>query len=272
MSQPNPVVLEDIPDPETGDGKRELSSIVFPYQDLDEAIEVARAIHSLHGSSCTTEQIAAHLQLSPKSSGFKMKISTAKIFGLVTTGQGTVTLTPLGTQMCDHQQEKTARATAFLRVPLYNKIHEHFKGAVLPPPTGLEASLGTFGVAQKQRERARQVFQRSAQQAGFFQFGTDRLVIPPMQSAAAPAVNPPGDQNTDKKKKKGEDGEEEKPLHPFIKGLLDKLPPADEEWSNDKRAKWLQAAVNIFDLMYTEPEEDTKRTITIGFQKDSAKQ
>ncbi len=73
-----------------------------------------------------------------------MKISTAKIFGLVITGQGTVTLTSLGTQICDPQQEKTARANAFLRVPLYNRVHEHFKGAALPPPTGLENRLGTF--------------------------------------------------------------------------------------------------------------------------------
>jgi hypothetical protein len=273
MAQSEPVVIEESNDEveQGGDARREMSTIVFPYQDLDEAIEVAKAIHALHGSSCTTEQIAAHLQLSPKSSGFKMKITTAKTFGLVTTGQGTVNLTPLGTQMCDHQQEKTARATAFLRVPLYNKVHEHFKGAVLPPPVGLEAALGTFGVAQKQRERARQVLQRSAQQAGFFQFGTDRLVMPPItQSTPAPALNPP-DTNTEKKKN-SKDEEDEKPLHPFIKGLLDKLPPADSEWANDKRAKWLQAAVNIFDLMYTESEDEAKRTITIGFQKDSAKQ
>jgi hypothetical protein len=117
MAQSQPVVVEESPEAteQGGDVRRELSTIVFPYQDLDEGIEVAKAIHSLHGSSCTIEQIAAHLQLSPKSSGFKMKISTAKIFGLVTTGQGTVNLTPLGTQICDHQHEKTARASAFLQ-------------------------------------------------------------------------------------------------------------------------------------------------------------
>jgi hypothetical protein len=273
MAQSESVILEEPSEglEQGGDARREMSTIVFPYQDLDEGIEVAKAIHALHGSSCTTEQIAAHLQLSPKSSGFKMKISTAKTFGLVTTGQGTVNLTPLGAQMCDHQQEKTARANAFLRVPLYNKVHEHFKGAVLPPQAGLEAALVTFGVAQKQRERARQVLQRSAQQAGFFQFGTDRLVMPPItQSAPAPAVNPSTEPEPERKKKTKDD-DEEKPLHPFIKGLLDKLPPADSEWPNDKRAKWLQAAVNIFDLMYTESEDDSRRTITIGFQKDSAK-
>ncbi len=60
-------------------------------------------------------------------------------------------------------------------------------------------------------------------------------------------------------------------LPPFIKGLLKKLPPPDTEWPNDKRAKWLEAAVKIFDLMYLDSEDDSKRSITIGFQKDSAK-
>jgi hypothetical protein len=85
-----------------------------------------------------------------------------------------------------------------------------------------------------------------------------------------PAVAPASDPEPEKKK--GKDADEDEELHPFIKGLLKKLPPPDSEWPNDKRAKWLQAAVNIFDLMYTESEDDSKRTITIGFQKDSARQ
>jgi hypothetical protein len=39
----------------------------------------------------------------------------------------------------------------------------------------------------------------------------------------------------------------------------------------DGRAKWLQTAANIFDLMYTDAD-DSRRSISIGFLKDSAKQ
>jgi len=266
-------VAQDVPDSaeQNGDEKsREKSTIEFPYSSLNDGIEIAKAVHELHGSSATIEQIAAHINSTPTSGTFRTKMASAKVFRLVTVSQGTATLTAMGRRICDPQQEKAARADAFLAVPLYSKIYEDFKTTVLPPPAGLESAIGSMGVSQKQRERARQVFQRSAQEAGFFQFGTDRLIMPAIRaSTAAPAA--PAQPETPSKKTKDED-EDEDQLHPFIKGLLKKLPPPDSEWPNEKRAKWLQAAVNIFDLMYTESEDDSRRTITIGFQKDSAKQ
>jgi len=259
--------------PEAPEGERERSTISFPYNDLDDATTVAKAVHAVGGTSCQWDQLAAKLGMSSTGGTFRLRMLAAKTYGVLSYDKNTVTLTPLGSRLCDTQQEKGARAEAFLAVPLYSKIYELFKGSSLPQNSGLETAMVTAGVAQKQKDKARQVFQRSAKQAGFFEYGTDRLVMPSIRaSAAAPAVTPtepPADDDTKKKKAKDEDGEE---LHPFIQGLLKKLPPADSEWPNDKRAKWLQAAVNIFDLMYTESEDDSKRTITIGFQKDSARQ
>lgn len=259
--------------PETGEGERERSTISFPYNDLDDVVNVAKAVNAVGGTSCQWVQLAAKLGQTSTSGTLRLRMLAAKTFGLLTYDKNTVTLTPLGTRVCDSQQEKAARAESFLTVPLYAKVYEQFKTGSLPPVSGLEAAMVTLGVAPKQKDKARQVFQRSAKQAGFFEYGSDRLVMPSIRaSAAAPAVTPtepPADDDTKKKKAKDEDGEE---LHPFIQGLLKKLPPADSEWPNDKRAKWLQAAVNIFDLMYTESEDDSKRTITIGFQKDSARQ
>lgn len=45
-------------------------------------------------------------------------------------------------------------------------------------------------------------------------------------------------------------------LHPFIRGLLDKLPEPEGEWTISGRIKWLQTAANIFDLLYATDEED----------------
>lgn len=39
-------------------------------------------------------------------------------------------------------------------------------------------------------------------------------------------------------------------IHPFIRGLLDKLPPAGNEWTLDERMNWFEAAAAIFNLMY----------------------
>lgn len=256
-----------------GQGERGRSTVSFPYNDLDDVVNVAKAVHAVGGTSCEWEQLAAKLDQSSTSGTFRLRMLAAKIFNVLTYDKGNVSLTPIGTRLCDPQQEKAARADAFLAVPLYSKLYEKFKGATLPQVSGLENVIVGLGVAQKQKDKARQVFQRAAKQAGFFEYGSDRLVMPSIRaSAAAPAVaptEPPADDDTKKKKAKDEDEGE---LHPFIQGLLKKLPPADSEWPNDKRAKWLQAAVNIFDLMYTESEDDSKRTITIGFQKDSARQ
>jgi hypothetical protein len=271
MAETQTVTAPETPDA-AGDGKREQSTISFPYQDLDEAIEIAKAIHELHGSQCSTDQIAAHIGQSLTSSSFKGKVATAKIFGLVTTSQGgMVSLTPLGSKIADSQQEKAARVEAFLNVPLYKAVYDQFKGTVLPPQNGLEAAIGSLGVALKQRERARQVLQRSAQQAGFFQFGTDRLIMPAIKASGAPAPTADSTEDTDAdRKRKAKDDDDEEEMHPFIKGLLRKLPKPDSEWTVESRAKWLQAAVNIFDLMYTD-SDDSRRTLSIDFKKDSAK-
>lgn len=264
-------------DPKSETGKREQSTISFPYLDLSEGIKIAKAVFAVHGTTCQIDQAAAQLKESPTSSSFRSKIATAKIFGLVTTGQGSLTLTPLGSQISDALQENRARADAFLTVPLYKAVYEKFRGTALPPTQGLEAALVSLGVAEKQKERARQILQRSAQQAGFFQFGTDRLVPPPLKgSAAAPA--PAANEDTSESSDAAEGPDKRKPkdsggsgYHPFIEGLLRKLPPAESDWPMDGRAKWLDAAVKIFDLMYTD-SEDSRRSISIDVKKDSAKQ
>lgn len=275
QTAPEPISVEDA---QGGDGKRERSTINFPYQDLDSSIEIARAVHTLTGSQSELEQIAAQLNMSPKSSGLYIQISSAKVFGLVTGSQGVITLTLLGNQICDQQQEKAARVAAFLAVPLYKALYEKFRGGVLPPDQGLETAIVGLGVAQKQKERARQIFRRSAQQAGFFQFGTDRLVLPAIKAAATVPLPAGGIEDLpldetppDKIQRRTRDSGGGDELHPFIQGLLRELPPAKTEWPIEKRAKWLQTAANMFDMIYLENDDDNKRSINIDLKKDSAK-
>src|ERR1700722_3302772 len=110
------------------EGKRERSTIQFPYLSLDEGVTIAKGIHEVGGTSCQVDQLAGQLKQSPGSSMFKLRLSTARIFGLITNTHGTVTLTPLGTRVCDSQQEQAAKADAFLTVPLYKQVYEQFKG------------------------------------------------------------------------------------------------------------------------------------------------
>lgn len=277
-------IKEELADPDLapeGDkddkGSRDKSTIQFPYLSLEEAVTITKGVHEVGGNSCQVDQLAAHLKQSPKAGSFRLKLLTAKMFGLITYSLGTVTLTPLGARVCDPQQAEVAKADSFLLIPLYLRVYEQFKGASLPPLAGLEAAMVTMGVAPKQKDTARQVFQRSAQYAGFFWSGAGRLVYPKVKASAgtAPALDattgdPAGDRDHDRqdRKKNGNDGDGGG-YHPFIAGLLKTLPPADSEWSMDARRKWLQAASTIFELIYK--DSDSKGSLKIEFQKDGGK-
>ncbi len=251
---------------ETDEGKRERSTIEFPYLDLDMAVEIAKGVYAVGGSSCQWDQLAAHLKQTANGGGFRLRVMTAKTFGLVTYGQQTVTLTNLGRQVCDPQQEVAAKAEAFLSVPLYYAIHEKFKGGTLPPTDGLETEMASLGVSPKQKGKARQVFQRSATQAGFFAFGPNRLVRPAIKGSATQAVTYKGEpENPEKKKDK--DADESK--HPLIEGLIKALPASGADWSLESRKKWLQAAAMNFDYVYKDSTQD-QGSLKVSIERESS--
>jgi hypothetical protein len=241
-------------------GERERSTVVFTYNDLDDAVTVAKGVHQVGGSSCEADALAAHLNMAATGGGFRMKLLAAKTFGLINYTKDAIRLTPLGQRACDAALEPAARAEAFLNVELFLKIYEKYKGWTLPPSNeALEAEMVTLGVAAKQKDKARQVFQRSAKQAGFFAHGPTKLIKP---SIGAPIPSEiPKDEEKDKSGKGGDGGGGDYP--PFIKGLLKSLPAEGAEWKLDARRKWLQLAANAFDLMYVGENESREIQITI---------
>jgi len=232
------------------DQKREQSTIAFPYMDLDDAISIARGIHETTGASpCQHDQLAAAVQQSMNSSGYRMRVSAARLFGLVESDRGGgLRLTALGQMIVDAARAREAKVKAFLAVPLYNKLHEHYRGKVLPPTAALTREITLLGVAQKQSDRARQTFERSAGTAGFFEMGRDRLV---MLGGISASERPAGEEKPKENDSKDTGGGTTPPTrHPFIEGLLRTLPEPETEWPATARAKWLQTAANIFDLIY----------------------
>jgi len=257
--------------------ERERSTIVFPYLSLDVAVEIAKGVHSTGGQQSQMDQLAAYLNESANGGSFRTKIVTARIFGLVKYSTGTVSLTSLGSRLTDPDQEKVAKAEAFLHVPLYRRIYEDFKGLVLPPtPAALESVMVTLGVAPKQRDKARQVFLRSAQQAGFFAYGTTKLVYPTLGSTEA-ATNKPkagegerehSREDTNPRNGGGSGGGGRGQYHPFIQGLLQTLPEPKTEWPLAARKKWLQSALSIFDVIYESAEDS--QSLVVKLEKNSA--
>ena len=240
---------------------REQSSIAFPYMDLDAGITVAKALLEGGGVALSREQLAGVMGQSVGSGNFITKVSTARLFGLVGFSQSKYELTDLGFDIVDsnEQRRRAAKARAFLNVPLYARTYEEFRGRQLPPrPQGLEQAFVKFGVAQKQKANARLAFDKSAQQAGFFAAGTDRLIEPILAGGGSP----PPDRGRIAEGREPEDQRAAAPeatpgFHPFIQGLLDTLPEPGTNWTVEGRAKWLQAAAHIFDLIYTGSGEIT---------------
>lgn len=167
----------ELADEADGSGERGRSTIAFPYVALSDAETIAQELHRF-GGTATPDGIAKALSQTSKSGAFRQKVSAARIFGLITTRPGQVALTPLGNKIIDPEQQAAARVDAFLKVPLYGKLFNRYQGDLLPPVDGLERVIADWGVSAKQAPTARQVFQRSAELAGFFRRGANRLTLP----------------------------------------------------------------------------------------------
>lgn len=235
--------------------KRERSTIAFPYGDLDDAIEVAKVIAGNYGTQCTPEQLAAKLgHDTVKSGSFRMKLSSARVFGLVEVSKERIALSPLGRRVVQPQTEGRAKAEAFLNVPLYKSLYDTYKTGLLPPDIAIENEMKQRGVAAKQADKARQAFQRSALQAGFSSHGKERLVLPAGATLGGGEISPEVSQEEPRMQNRlgNGGGREPSDVNPFIRGLFETLPPAGASWPPEKRKKWLQTAEGIFDLIYGE--------------------
>ena len=264
MESQTKAVANEIP----RDGGNERSTIEFPYSDLDNAIEIVRGVHSVgDGATCEYYQLAARMGLEAKGGGFRIRVTGAKTYGLLINERGgRITLTELGRQIIDPQYERAAKADAFLKVPLFARVFENYKGSQLPPPAALERAIVSFGVGPKVSKNARQVLMRSAQQGGYFELSQDRLTLPPNRLFALPEQ-----QRKDESEQRGSDagggngGGNGLNLDPLLLALLRKIPHRDEKWPADKRLRWFKTfAMNVSQVY--DDEDQTPVEIEINMK------
>jgi hypothetical protein len=226
---------------ENGDsGSRIRSKISFPYTPLADAEQVAEALHR-RGDTATMDELAAELKQTITSGAFRTKVSTARTFGAIEVRRGQVVLTPLGRRLIDPAQVAKARADAFLHVPLYRQVYEKYKGHTLPPPEGVEREMERLGVSPKQTDRARQALQRSAERAGFFGNGRDRLVAPALGSDQEGHDNPP----PPARERREGGGTLPNPVEELIVTLLDE----GGDWTPAKTHEYVAAARTIYEML-----------------------
>lgn len=227
--------------------KRARSQIDFPYSDMESAEGLTGTLYAKGGGSADPSQLAGWLDMSSNGGTFRSRVSAARMYGFVETARGSIEITDLGRRVVDPQSDRRARADAFLNVPLYEAMFEKNKGYALPPAAAIERQMVELGVPVKQKERARQVFQKSAERAGFIDGNSGRFIKPAFSEVQRrediPPSPPPGDV--------GGNGGGGGDYHPFIQGLLDELPDTDSfaNWSINDQAEWLRTAAGIFKLM-----------------------
>jgi uncharacterized membrane protein YgcG len=232
---------------------RQRSRVAFPYMDLKAALDVASAIHSNVGTSdCSLQQLSAWMDQSIKSSGFRVQLATARLFGLIESqGVDAYRLTPLGQRVVDPEQARKAKVDAFLNVPLFSILYEKYSQGVLPPAAALEREIAAVGVADKQKDRARQIFDRSAEQAGFFEHGKNRLVKPAVRQERGDGEGygdgrGGGSGGGDANFGGGGGGSDGLNLDDLLMASLKMIPKKGEEWPAAKRLRWFKAfAMNV---------------------------
>lgn len=238
----------------------ERSLLGFPYFDLAEGVRIAHAMsENVGGGDCSDDQLGPWLKLSPKSSGYRSRISAARMFGLIEPGvEKDHRLSELGLKVLDDVRQRAGKAEAFLNVPLFKRVFEQWRGQQLPPPAALERAMAGMGVAAKLTPRARQVLERSATEAGYFEQGRDRLVQPGIKDNPGAGEKKKDDPPGGGGHGGGGGGSDE--IDPIIMGLLRRLPKAGAEWPESQRTIWLDLLKGSFKLIYTDPSSKPPET------------
>lgn len=223
------------------------STIGFPYTPLKDAELIAKQLHDEYGGKASPEQLAASLGASPKSGAFRIKIATARTFGVISVARESLNLTSLGRRLIDPQTASAARVEAFMTVPLFAALAEQYKGVMLPPDAGLERKIHDLGVSSRQTAKARQAFQRSAELAGFFKHGKQRLVPP----ANVPTSNDRAEKRRDTNRREGE-MPRTTALPTALVDLWVMLLDEGDSWSPEKIQEFLETARKLRALLATD--------------------
>lgn len=266
--------------------QRGQSTIQFPYVHYEDALSVARAIHDVGGVPLTKDQLLAAMK---DKGSFPAKLGGARQFGLVEPANGKYQLTQLAYSALDpdESRQRPAKASAFLHVPLFQKVYNEFRGRQLPPrPLGLENAFVGFGVAPKQKANARIAFDRSAKQCGFFpNEQQDRLVAPILGnspdtiSTSTSFINSPSPDNDGNSGRPAYSATIQTPVNaegaatpsfaaklliePLIRGMVERMPGVGEKWEMEKRRRWLQTFASNLELIYEPGDSDASKVIVV---------
>lgn len=241
----------------------------YPYYNMEDSVEVARLVHERGGGSCSRDQLASFLKYSGTNNGtFLTRVSAAKMFGFISSEQGSVSVTERGRNIFAPvmpDDKVKSKIEAFFSVPLFKIVYEHFKGKMLPPQVGLKNLIeNQFRIVKARVTPTLRVLMESAEYAGFFNTHGDntRLIEPSMETThttqsethatshkedGKPEISPA-------RKGEGESGGPPTGIHTAIIGLLREL-PSPGPWKKSQKEGFMQAFKSTIDFIYPEEKE-----------------
>ena len=252
----------------TGGTTRGRSTIAFPYLHLQGCLEIAEGVRTLGVDACEWDQLAARTGNAAQGGTFRQKMLAARVFGLLAYKGAEVNLTHVGQRAINQETAKAGRVEAFLNVPLFSEMYDKLKGRDMPPAQAIEQQMQTLGVAPKQALRARQVFIRSARDAGFFEIHAERMTRPPASNAKG-LDGIEDDAVSRDEQHEGTTGGRPEALspHPLIAALLAQLPAPGTTWEQARCVMWLEGVLISLGMIYENFEE--LREIEIGVRQPS---
>lgn len=234
------------------------SRVAYPFIPLTDVKEMLHLIKG-QGGRYRFDGLADALGQVKSSGAFRGRTGAGRMYGTVETEGHELVLTDLGRRACSPETEAAALAEAFLRVPLHQALYTRYarNGGKLPVESVIEADMMALGVPEAQVKIIRRVFLRSAETAGYFHAGKDRLSRPlPADGEAAGGIQDPVET-----KDAGTDAGREGPdagmtlQHEWLRVLESKLPPEGEQFPRKQRQRWLELARVYIDLAYPDDEE-----------------
>lgn len=145
----------------------------YPRVTLKEALEVAIKIKELNGGNpWDPEDLARALGMGPRSSKVFYVTAASRDFGLTlgTRDTAKIELTDLGRDVAfapNPDAEQAKKVEAFLRIDIFKRVLEHYKGSQLPEMKYLGNTLQKdFGLDPEFHEEFSQVFRQNCQELG----------------------------------------------------------------------------------------------------------
>lgn len=150
--------------------KKYRTGVHFPMFNLEEGIRIAEIVLKDGGGQMNKETLADSLHFSSKSSGFNLRISSAKHFCLIKEKEGIIENTELAKKIISpilDEERTNGFLESFFSFDIFKKLSERYKNKYLPKKEILANILEReYGLSPASKELAVEVYISSGKTAG----------------------------------------------------------------------------------------------------------